>query len=157
MSKRRTADLVAAIEDVPTVFVEQTDMNMQSASRLFEIGLGHEGHLKPMLTCHALHGAFEHDALISGQKRIGLMAQIDLELPWCILGRQGAGINSLFGTGLDRVPQELSEVVDRRHAIDLCFQIAQPGDRRKRRSRRAIIPGVRDRLDKTPARRPPQG
>jgi hypothetical protein len=110
-------------------------MDVQPASGMLGIGLGHEGGGKSMPLGDTLHQALQHEAVIGAAQRILAIAQIDLELRGRGLLDGALDRQALpRGAGVDGLEHHLV-IADVGERQDLGLAVALAGDGRDRRLR----------------------
>ncbi len=125
--------LAAAIEYVFSIVVEQTDVQVQSATGARHIRLGHEGALQSVFSGHALNRTAEHHALIGRFKWLVAVAQVDFELAGGVFRRDRADCYALPGAGVIHLVQIVAEIFNLIDTIDLGGVASLPAERRQRR------------------------
>src|SRR5690606_38765820 len=121
--------LASTVKDVVSLFIVEADVQVQPAPGLFRVRLGHEGCLVAVFAGDSPNHTFEEHAVVGSRQGILLMAKIYFELPWCILGRDGASGYALAIASLRDVLQQIFEAVNLVHTVDLGACLALAGKR----------------------------
>jgi hypothetical protein len=136
--EQRGAGGILGGEHVAALPIDQAHVQVRAAARLVAVGLRHEGRLHPVLERDPTHQPLEADRVVAGGERIRHVMQVHLELTRTVLREHRARGHGLGARRRVDVREQRRVLVQIRHRVDLCPELAPPGERLARRLREAL-------------------